>query len=167
MPQEPQEPIQEGNEPEGFAADEILARLSALHGPTSDVERVVASVTSALAPLSTAAKEALEALIRAELYHQAIADAFSRTIMAIAEDPSRESQRAQQEPGDPNNPIHSGREAVINKAIEVIGDEKEALRWLGTPVRALNYSSPISRLDDSRGQYEVLKVLTRLEHGVL
>ena len=59
------------------------------------------------------------------------------------------------------------REAVIARAMEVIGDEKEALRWLGTPVRALDYATPISRLSDPEGQAAVLNVLTQLEHGVL
>jgi putative toxin-antitoxin system antitoxin component (TIGR02293 family) len=59
------------------------------------------------------------------------------------------------------------RETVINRAIEVIGDEKEAMRWLGTPAPALEYATPISRLNDPEGQTAVLNVLTQLEHGVL
>jgi len=57
--------------------------------------------------------------------------------------------------------------AVIDRAIEVIGAEHEAFRWLGTPVRALSYATPISRLNDREGQEAVLNVLTLLEHGVL
>ena len=69
----------------------------------------------------------------------------------------------------PQGPVaeEADRETVINRAIEVIGDEKEAMRWLGTPVRALGYTTPISHLNDSEGQAAVLKVLTQLEHGVL
>jgi putative toxin-antitoxin system antitoxin component (TIGR02293 family) len=59
------------------------------------------------------------------------------------------------------------RETVICRAIEVIGDEKEALRWLGMPVPALGYSTPISLLVNPDGQTAVLNVLTQLEHGVL
>jgi putative toxin-antitoxin system antitoxin component (TIGR02293 family) len=59
------------------------------------------------------------------------------------------------------------RETVINRAIEVIGDEKEAMRWLGTPVPALAYATPISLLNSPEGQTAVLNVLTQLEHGVL
>jgi RNA polymerase sigma factor (sigma-70 family) len=59
------------------------------------------------------------------------------------------------------------REEVINRAVEVIGDEEQAMRWLGTPVRALDYATPISRLHDSEGQAQVLRVLSQLEHGVL
>jgi putative toxin-antitoxin system antitoxin component (TIGR02293 family) len=49
----------------------------------------------------------------------------------------------------------------------VFGDKEEALRWLGTPVRALNYATPISRLSSPNGHTEVMDVLGRLEHGVL
>ena len=59
------------------------------------------------------------------------------------------------------------RETVICRAIEVIGDGKEAMRWLGTPVPALGYATPISLLDNLKGQTAVLNVLTQLEHGVL
>ncbi|MBZ5622218.1 MAG: MbcA/ParS/Xre antitoxin family protein [Acidobacteriia bacterium] len=58
------------------------------------------------------------------------------------------------------------REVVINRAIEVIGDKEEAMRWLGMPVRALGYATPISRLNDRDGQTAVLDVLDQLEHGV-
>lgn len=58
-------------------------------------------------------------------------------------------------------------EPVVARAIEVIGSREEALRWLGTPIRALDYATPISRLNDSASQEEVLAVLTQLEHGVL
>lgn len=59
------------------------------------------------------------------------------------------------------------RETVINRAIDVIGDKKIAMRWLGTPVPALDYATPVSLLDDVEGQSAVLNVLTKLEHGVL
>ena len=61
----------------------------------------------------------------------------------------------------------TSREAIINRAIEVIGAESMALRWLGTPVPALGYATPISLLDTPEGQAAVLATLTRLEHGVL
>lgn len=57
--------------------------------------------------------------------------------------------------------------AVIRRAVEVIGNQPEAMRWLGTPVRALSYATPISLLHDSKGREDVLTVLGRLEHGVL
>jgi putative toxin-antitoxin system antitoxin component (TIGR02293 family) len=57
--------------------------------------------------------------------------------------------------------------SVIRRTVEVIGDQSAAMRWLGTPVRALNYATPISLLHDSEGRDAVLSVLGRLEHGVL
>jgi putative toxin-antitoxin system antitoxin component (TIGR02293 family) len=57
--------------------------------------------------------------------------------------------------------------AVIRRTVQVIGNEPEAMRWLGTPVRALNYSTPISLLHDPKGREDVLTALGRLEHGVL
>jgi putative toxin-antitoxin system antitoxin component (TIGR02293 family) len=56
---------------------------------------------------------------------------------------------------------------VISRAIQVIGDEQTAMRWLGTPVSAFDYATPISLLTDSEGQAAVLRVLTQVEHGVL
>jgi putative toxin-antitoxin system antitoxin component (TIGR02293 family) len=61
------------------------------------------------------------------------------------------------------NPV----DAVIERATEVIGDREDALRWLGTPVRALGYATPISLLSSPSGASEVLAALARLEHGIL
>jgi Protein of unknown function (DUF2384) len=55
--------------------------------------------------------------------------------------------------------------AVINRAVDVIGDREKAMRWLGTPVRALGYSTPISRLKDETGAKEVMDLLAALEQG--
>lgn len=57
--------------------------------------------------------------------------------------------------------------AVIRRTVEVIGNQPDAMRWLGTPVRALNYATPISLLHDAKGREDVLIALGRLEHGVL
>jgi hypothetical protein len=57
--------------------------------------------------------------------------------------------------------------AIIDRAAEVVGDRVDAMRWLGTPVRALNYATPISLLHDFKGREQVLTVLGRLESGVL
>lgn len=57
--------------------------------------------------------------------------------------------------------------AVLSRAIRVIGDESEAMRWLGTPVRALGYATPISLLHDVKGRKAVVSVLNQLEHGVI
>jgi putative toxin-antitoxin system antitoxin component (TIGR02293 family) len=58
-------------------------------------------------------------------------------------------------------------ERVIDRATDVIGDRDEALRWIGTPVEALDYATPISLLATSKGQDRVLATLDQLEHGVL
>lgn len=57
-------------------------------------------------------------------------------------------------------------ESVIDRVAEVIGDRDEAMRWLGTPVRALDYATPISLLGTKKGAARVEDVLGRMEHGV-
>ncbi len=65
------------------------------------------------------------------------------------------------------DPSASAETEVFRRAAEVIGSDAEAMRWMGTPVRALNYATPISLLHDPKGLQSVLSVLGRLEHGVL
>jgi len=55
---------------------------------------------------------------------------------------------------------------VLRRAVEVIGDREQALRWMGTPVRALGYATPISLLSTVEGEQAVFTVLGRLEHGI-
>lgn len=57
-------------------------------------------------------------------------------------------------------------ESVIVRAIEVMGNRDEAMRWLGTPIRALDYATPISLLGTSEGATRVGDVLGQMEHGV-
>lgn len=57
--------------------------------------------------------------------------------------------------------------AILAEAIAVIGDEAEAMRWMGTPVRALDYATPVSLIHTTKGRKAVSVVLSRLEHGVL
>ena len=69
---------------------------------------------------------------------------------------------------DKPNPQREGDiEPIVERAIEVIGNREEAMRWLGTPVRALDYATPISLLHDPAGREQVIAVLTQLEHGIL
>lgn len=56
---------------------------------------------------------------------------------------------------------------ILDRATDVIGDRDEASRWLGTPVRALNFATPVSLLTNAQGKEAVEIVLTKLEHGVL
>jgi putative toxin-antitoxin system antitoxin component (TIGR02293 family) len=61
---------------------------------------------------------------------------------------------------------HLAVESMIDRAIEVMGDRDAAMRWLGTPIRALDYATPISLLGTSEGATRVEDVLGRMEHGV-
>jgi putative toxin-antitoxin system antitoxin component (TIGR02293 family) len=56
---------------------------------------------------------------------------------------------------------------VIDRAVEVIGDKNEAMRWMGTPVRALDYATPVSLLGTRKGRQAIITVLGRLQHVVL
>ena len=51
-------------------------------------------------------------------------------------------------------------------AIDVLGDEELARRWLRAPLQALGGVTPASLLDTDVGAEAVLDVLTRIEHGV-
>jgi uncharacterized protein (DUF2384 family) len=55
---------------------------------------------------------------------------------------------------------------AIARATEVFGNEDAAFRWLGTPVAALDYATPISRQGRHQGAMRVSDVLTQIEHGV-
>jgi Antitoxin Xre/MbcA/ParS C-terminal toxin-binding domain len=55
---------------------------------------------------------------------------------------------------------------IVARATEVIGDRDEALRWLGTPVRGLGYSTPISLLGTKEGAERVDDILGQMQHGI-
>jgi putative toxin-antitoxin system antitoxin component (TIGR02293 family) len=55
---------------------------------------------------------------------------------------------------------------AVARATEVFGDQEAAFRWLGTPVAALDYATPISCLSTHQGAVRVNDVLTQIEHGV-
>jgi hypothetical protein len=67
-----------------------------------------------------------------------------------------------------NNNNYEGpeTESIIRRAIDVIGEREQALRWMGTPVQALGYATPISLLNDAAGAQQVMDVLAALEQGV-
>jgi len=68
----------------------------------------------------------------------------------------------------PKRRARAGDESVVlDRAIKVIGNESDAMRWMGTPVRALGYATPISLLHNRKGLQAVIAVLERLEYGVL
>jgi len=47
-----------------------------------------------------------------------------------------------------------------------MGDRQEAMHWLGTPVRALNFATPISLLARADGLGQVMDLLGQMEHGI-
>jgi Protein of unknown function (DUF2384) len=55
---------------------------------------------------------------------------------------------------------------VTARAIEVFGTREKALRWLKTPVRALDDQTPLSLLGNPDGVVRVEDALGRIEHGV-
>lgn len=55
---------------------------------------------------------------------------------------------------------------VLDIAVKVIGNQDSAMRWLGTPIRALDYATPVSLLAQPDGKTAILGVLHRAEHGI-
>ncbi len=55
---------------------------------------------------------------------------------------------------------------TILRATEVLGNRDEAMRWLGTPVRALDYATPISISGTKEGIDRVNHVLGQMEYGI-
>jgi putative toxin-antitoxin system antitoxin component (TIGR02293 family) len=56
---------------------------------------------------------------------------------------------------------------VMDRAVELFeGDKEQARQWLNEPVRALGNKKPADLVASETGAYEVLKLITRLEHGV-
>ncbi|ATO33134.1 hypothetical protein DZA65_02174 [Dickeya dianthicola] len=55
---------------------------------------------------------------------------------------------------------------VIDRAVELFeGDKDEAQKWLNEPNRALSWKVPAELMASETGAYEVMKLITRLEHG--
>jgi len=174
MSQEQQEPRREA--PEGLTVDQILTRLRALQTPASQIERALSETAAELQRTLSETEtvflgtsfEAAVALALAELAQDLSPLVASSEVFAkLGRDLSTAQEAVLAAQQTMTNSITPNREAVIAKAIEVIGDEQAAMRWMGTPVRALDYATPISRLADQQGQADVLRVLTQLEHGVL
>lgn len=56
---------------------------------------------------------------------------------------------------------------VMDRAVELFeGDKEKARQWLNEPARALGNKKPADLVASETGAYEVLKLITRLEHGV-
>lgn len=52
------------------------------------------------------------------------------------------------------------------QAVQVLGSEDKASRWLHAPNRALGGEAPLTLLDTDLGARQVEDVLGRIEHGV-
>jgi len=56
---------------------------------------------------------------------------------------------------------------VMDKAVELFdGDKLAAQKWLNEPSRALAWKTPADLLASEAGAYEVMKLITRIEHGI-
>ena len=56
---------------------------------------------------------------------------------------------------------------VIDRAVELFeGDKTQAQKWLSEPNRALGWKTPAELMASETGAYEVMKLITRVEHGV-
>jgi putative toxin-antitoxin system antitoxin component (TIGR02293 family) len=55
---------------------------------------------------------------------------------------------------------------VYANAVEMIGEEDKAVRWLQTPNRALGGERPIDQVDTDVGAREVEDILGRIAYGV-
>ena len=85
-----------------------------------------------------------------------------RNPQSSADDSAYVSPQVRPEAGDVDAMIGF----VLGRVREVIGNREESLRWLGTPVRALNFATPISVLGNPDGVDSVLDVLGQMQHGV-
>ncbi len=55
---------------------------------------------------------------------------------------------------------------VYADAVEMIGDQRKAIEWLGTPNRALGGERPLDQLDTDMGARMVEDILGRIAYGV-
>jgi len=55
---------------------------------------------------------------------------------------------------------------IYNRAMEVLGSDEAATRWIHTKIKALGWQTPFSYADTEIGAREVEAVLGRIDHGV-
>lgn len=57
---------------------------------------------------------------------------------------------------------------AIDHAVELFEGNKEgAQKWLNEPNRALRWKTPVELMTSETGAYEVMMLISRLEHGVI
>lgn len=55
---------------------------------------------------------------------------------------------------------------LLHRAVEFLGDNDAAARWLGTPSVALDGETPLDHATTEFGARDVLRLIGRLEHGI-
>ena len=55
---------------------------------------------------------------------------------------------------------------ILISAVQFFENEKDALLWSKTPVKALGGRLPIDMLSNDKGAEIVLNIIGRLEHGI-
>jgi putative toxin-antitoxin system antitoxin component (TIGR02293 family) len=76
----------------------------------------------------------------------------------------RLSQRSRLTSAESDRTLRLAR--VFANAVEMIGDEQKAVRWLGAPNRALGGNRPMDQLDTDIGTRGVEDLLGRIAYGV-
>lgn len=57
-------------------------------------------------------------------------------------------------------------QALFERAIEVLGNEQNAMRWFLSKVKGLGYKTPFDCIQSEQGRQEVEDMLGRIEYGV-
>lgn len=56
---------------------------------------------------------------------------------------------------------------VIERAVELFeGDKEAAQKWMNEPNRGLSWKTPADVVSSETGALEVMRLITRIEHGV-
>jgi len=76
----------------------------------------------------------------------------------------RLSQRSRLTPAESDRTVRLAR--LYAQAVEMIGDEEKAARWLDTPNRALGGERPLDQVDTDLGARQVEDILGRIAYGV-
>jgi putative toxin-antitoxin system antitoxin component (TIGR02293 family) len=95
-------------------------------------------------------------------------DVDPREMVAIVRLPPRTLARRKTEnrlrADESDRLLRVARVAVL--AEDVLGSRERAVRWLRSPIRALNNETPLKQMDTDLGAREVENILLRTAHGV-
>jgi putative toxin-antitoxin system antitoxin component (TIGR02293 family) len=162
------------------AARTILSEIAAVPnmgggGVAEGISKVSLAVRALQAAEERVARVFVSLVIRGENEEEAakslrisrgeVRDAWRDAKRLIAESRKREALTAQALE-NAASATKGNLPAIVERATEVIGDHQEAMRWLGTPVRGLDYATPISLLGTKKGTERVIDILGQIEHGV-